>query len=236
MLALPLFAMSIAQASVVEYSFNNIVSSTGTVGGSSPWLDLKISDTSTPGTLHFDVSTALIGNQNLTGLFLNIPTTLSGNLAGINIANSTIPATPSTPSAFISGTGTSSSNSVYSATQTITSGALGSATGQFDIYIKFAAGMITGPSGTGALQESFDLAFIGSSAPTATSFLTLSAPKSGGSALYALAALTNAGGAASSGTAYLSATPVPLPAAYLLLMGGLGFIRLTANGKRKTQA
>jgi hypothetical protein len=225
-----LLGFSAAQAATIDYSFNKVVS--GTPASSSPWLDLKISDTGTAGKLHFDLSTALVGNQTLTGIFLNLPTVLSSSLTGISISNGTI---GGSPSAFISGTGTSASNSVFSATQSITSSALGQTTGKFDIYVKFAAGKITGPGGAGTLQESFDLIFAGA-VPTALSFLTQSASVNNGPTLYALAALTNAGGTGGSGIANISASPVPLPAGYLLMMGGLGLFRLANSDGRKTKA
>jgi hypothetical protein len=217
-LVLLLLGFSVAQAATIDYSFNNVVS--GTPASSSPWLDLKISDT------------ALVGNQTLTGIFLNLPTVLSSSLTGISISNGTI---GGSPSAFISGTGTSATNSVFSATQSITSSALGQTTGSFDIYVKFAAGKITGPAGAGTLQESFDLTFAGA-VPIALSFLTQSASVNNGPTLYALAALTNAGGTGGSGIANISASPVPLPAGYLLMMGGLGLFRLVNSGGRKTKA
>lgn len=39
-----------AQASTVEYAFGQVISFSGTPGGSAQWLDLIISGTATPGT------------------------------------------------------------------------------------------------------------------------------------------------------------------------------------------
>jgi hypothetical protein len=215
-----------AQAATVDFSFGSLVnvSAGGTMAGTGPWLDLQISDTTTAGTLAFNINSLnLTGSQTISGIFLNLPTALAATLTGISISS---PSVTNAPIAFVPYSSTSNAaNSSFSTTQNIAGLAAGVG-GSYDVYVKFPTGVLT-PGGSAAAGETFNLVFAGG-APTANDFLTMSLPSGAGKpSYYALAAFTNSGGTGGTGTAYVA--PVPLPAAALLfgtgLTGLLGFAR-----------
>jgi hypothetical protein len=226
LLTVVLFMLSAnaVHASMYDFSFNNnIYNASGVLVGSAPWLDLKIADTTTAGDLLFTVSTLnLTGSQTVTGIFLNIPTAVAATLTGISISNSTN--TSAQPLAFVSGTSTSGTSSIFSLTQSITTPALAAGAGSYDLYLKFPVGALVG-----TISETFDLVFSGGQ-PTAVDFLTTSLAKNASSPSFvAAAAFTNATGVGASGISVVSASPVPVPAAIWLfgsaIVGFLGFNR-----------
>jgi hypothetical protein len=236
-----LFAAS-AQAATVEFSFNNVIQtspSTASMAGTAPWMDLKISDTASPGTLLFDVNSLnLTPNQRLTGLFLNLPTAITANLTsvGVSAVTATNPAnaTPNnSPVTFAGNPANLGSNSAWSSTQNLT-GATAQNGGSFDFYIKFpaTATAVSAGAGTNPLGETFQLTFAGSSLPTAASFLTTSLPSNvGRPSYYAVAAFTNSDGI--TGNAWISASPVPEPESLAMLLAGLALVGTVATRRRR---
>jgi hypothetical protein len=237
-----LFAAS-AQAATVEFSFGSVIQTSTSMSGTAPWMDLKISDTASPGTLLFDLNSFnLVPNQRLTGLFLNLPTAITAGLTGVSIsavtATNPANATPNnSPIAFVGNPPNLGSNSAWSSAQNLT-GATAQNGGSFDFYIKFPtnATAVSAGAGTNPLGETFQLTFAGSSLPTATSFLTTSYPQNGNlskPSYYAVAAFTNSDGI--NGNAWISATPVPEPESLAMLLAGLAVVG-AAGRRRKTAA
>jgi hypothetical protein len=216
-----------ANAATIDFSFTNVVSG-ATPTGTSPWVDVTVSDTSTTGTVQLTVSTDLTSGsppETLTGIWLNIPSVQS-TVGALTIGAGT--GTGVVPTSF-----TAASNpSTFSATQSITP-LVGSTTGFYNIYLKFPNSGTTS-SFQGVESETFSISGTGLNA---SDFNALAARTAGGlpvADFYALAALTNSGGTSGSGISYISPAPVPLPAALPLLLGGLGMFgfarRRAANG------
>jgi hypothetical protein len=63
-----------SNAAVVELSFSQVIAPPSVaMAGTAPWLNVKIEDTATPGTVALTVAASLIGAQTLTGIWLNVP-------------------------------------------------------------------------------------------------------------------------------------------------------------------
>ena len=208
---------SLANADTIDYSFSNVVQSPVTVGGASPYVNLVISDTATPGTVQLTLSSTWSSGtpETLTGIWLNIPSVAPG-VGSLTVAGAT--GTGQSPDSFTAATNPSQ----FSTTQSLVpAGSTNSVAGLYNIYLKFPnSGSAT--SFQGQESETFDISGAGL---TADAFFAPAKQTAGGlpnPSYDALVALTNAGGVAGDGVAYLSAKPVPLPAALPLLLSGLG--------------
>jgi hypothetical protein len=110
----------------------------------------------------------------------------------------------------------------------VPSGSTNSVAGLYNIYLKFPNSG-SANSFQGQESETFDISGTGL---TADSFLAQAKQTAGGlpnPSYDAFASFTNAGGVAGDGIAYLSAKPVPLPAALALLLSGLGLFGFRKN-------
>jgi hypothetical protein len=210
-----------AFAGTVDINFNQAVfqGSPGPLATGTA-VDLKISDTATLDVLQFSLNASLTGKQELTHLYLNLPTAETSALTGISISNPTI---VGQPDSFSSTTVSNPQSSSEWATSQliIPNAATAGQTGKNDLLILFSPTSITGSGGKGVLSETFDLTFTGANV-TAADFLSL---KSNG--YHGFAEIDLQSGAASSGTAVLAGVPVPA-AIWLFgsaLAGLIGFNR-----------
>lgn len=216
-------ACGTARAAMVELSFDYVAAlnpPTTTIAGTSPWLNVQISDTATPGTVSVTVAGAMVNSfsppQTLTGIWLNIPS-LAAGLTNLTVTGGS--GTGQAPLALGSG-------SDFSQTQSLLpSGTTADTVGKYNIFLKFPnSGSST--SFQDHQTETFNLTGAGTSILTANAFYALSLPKNSGPSYYALAAITNANGSAPGGIAYIapSLAAVPTPTAWILMLSGIGVL------------
>ncbi|WP_347986115.1 hypothetical protein [Methylomonas sp. AM2-LC] len=206
-----------AFASTVDINFNQAVfqGSPGPLATGTA-VDLKISDTATLNVLQFSITASLTGKQELTRLYLDLPTAKTAALTGISVSNPTILGQPDSFS--YTTVSNPQTGSEWAATQLIVpNSATAAQTGKNDLLIAFSPTSITGAAGKGVLSETFNLTFAGANIKAAD-FLSL---KSNGFNGFAEIALQS--GATSSGTAVLAGVPVP-GAIWLFGSALLGFI------------
>jgi hypothetical protein len=233
---------SVVNAAVVEYSFNtgSIMPPSVPMAGTGPWLDIKFQDTATAGTVAVSVSANLVGAQTLTGIWLNLDPVLTGSLvtgsssfgatgaSGTGVAPGTFVAVDADPGNTGSG--------IHKLQDLGPSAATKAQVGRYNVQLRF-------PNSTGAFMgtetETFNLVSPGL---TANSFLFRASQTAGGlpnPAPYALASFTNADGTTGgpgSGIAYISATPVPEPEMYALMLTGLGLAGLLVRRRMPAQS
>ena len=219
-----------ASAATVTMSFDTVARYTGAtpIAGTAPWLTLSILDTA-PGVVQLTVSTLLpaAGSppQTLTGIWLNVPAAVTAGLNSLTLTSGT--GTGQNPAGFVSG------GSEFSTSQSITpAGATAAQVGRYSVWLSFPNSG-AGSSFQDHQTETFLLSGTGLSA---VAFYALAAQTAGGlpnPSFFGLASLTNAGGTAGSGVAYIgvsSATvsAVPLPGGLLLLGSALLAMRRAA--------
>jgi hypothetical protein len=212
-----------ASAAVVEFNYANVVG--GTLGGAPPWLRVKIEDAAAD-TLKFTVtsllgSTPALATQTLTGLWFNIPSVAnspSTSLTSLIFGPAT--GTGVAPSAFVApifSVPAGNQSGVVNTSSLLPAGLTAAQVGRFDLVLRFPNNP---PAFQGSAQEVFTLVANPGSGLDASDF-ALSTPTAGGASFYSVASFTNANGTAS-GTAFVTASPVPVPAALWLLASGLG--------------
>ena len=221
---------SMVNAAVVEFAFNtDVIPPSVPMAGTGPWLDIKFTDTLTPGTVAVSVTANLIGAQTLTGIWLNLSPSLAGALTSFGASGAS--GTGEAPGAFaaIDAAPSNTQSGIHKLQDLGPSGATKAQVGNYNVQLRF-------PNSGGTFQlaesETFNLVSPGL---TANSFLFTASQTAGGfptPAPYALASFTNADGTtggAGSGIAYISATPVPEPEMYVLMLAGLGLAGVLAR-------
>jgi hypothetical protein len=227
-----------SNAAVVEFSFSQVITPPSVaMAGAAPWLNVKIADTATPGTVSVTIAASLIGAQTLTGIWLNAPTVAAG-VTGFTTTDTDGNGTGEDPMVFaVIDANPTNAQSAFHTTQNLHPGAATKAqVGDYNILLRFANS--AGSAFQGNETETFNLVANTNSGLTASSFLFRSSQTAGGlpkPPFYALASFTNADGASGnpgSGIAYIAAIPVPEPGVYALMLAGLvwaGFVSLRSG-------
>jgi hypothetical protein len=203
-------------AETLSLDLDTVAQFTSTTRPTSGSATLTISDFA-PNEVALTLTSAMTGNQTITGLWLN-----ATGLPSLQFAASPTASGPATPAAFGSG------GSNYSATQTLVPGGDQRLTGAYDVFVKLPNSGANSLQGTSS--ETFYLTGTGLSAAL---FDQSAAQKQGtpNPDYFGMIGVTNVLGAAGTGIGYFGATsvaPVPVPAALPLLLvgfGGLGLFR-----------
>ena len=209
-----LFVAGAVHAETLSLSMGTVAQFTSTTAPTSGSATLTISDFA-PNEVAFTLKAGMTGSQTITGLWLNAP-----GLPSLQFAASPTASGPASPLAFGSG------GSNYSATQTIVPGGDQRLSGAYDVFVKLPNSGANSLQGTSS--ETFYLTGTGLSAAL---FDQAAAQKQGAPSpdYFGMMSVTNVLGTAGSGIGYFGATsvaPVPLPAAFPLLLAGVGGLGL----------
>jgi hypothetical protein len=209
-----LFSAGAVHAETLTLDLDTVAQFTSATQPTSGSATLTISDLA-PNEVALTLTAAMTGKQTITGLWLN-----ATGLPSLQFAASPTATGPATPLAFGSG------GSGYSATQTLVPAGDQRLTGAYDVFVKLPNSGAA--SLQGAASETFYLTGTGLSA----SLFDLTAAQKQGAPnpdYFGLIGVTNVLGSAGSGIGYFGATSVsavPLPAAFPLLLAGVGGLGL----------
>ena len=227
--------IGVSNAAVVEFSFANVVTPpSATMAGSAPWLNVKIADTATAGTVAVTVSSSLTGSQTLTGIWLNIPA-VAVALTSFSVTDTDGNGSGESPMAFagIDAAPTNTQSGAHKLQDLHPTGTTKAQVGDYNLLLRFANN--AGSAFQTNESETFNLVSNANSGLTASSFLFRSSQTAGGlpnPPFYSVASFTNAGGTGGSGIAYVAAVPVPEPETYALILAGLGMVGFLVRRRR----
>lgn len=160
-----------SQAASITYSLDEITTSSGTPGGTAPWLTVNLDDGDTPGTVQMSfAATGLVGAEFVSDLYLNLDPAL--NPADLS---------------FSGGTASGGNGFALPSVDLGIDAFLGGGSGRYDVKFEFTTSNAGGGSQRFGPGEVFQITISGISSLVASSFAFQSTPSGGNGVHHALA-------------------------------------------------